>query len=299
MPNFTEQSVYPSGVRRIEETDPIEGGAASTNGAVNSPNNYSLQQLVNRTKWLKDNSIGDSITVPDATEAVAGKIRRATTAEAVSNSPSNNLALSPSKARSIITSISPTISYATTSAPGIVRFPSLERVLEGTSQTLVPNVLRANQFAESTLDVTYGEWETNVGGTNWGSSGDYTYQDVEPFFIKIGDLVIAFVLISFPTQSDKTTHFYGMAPAIKPDSSIEGFCLGNTFYTGTGNNAVNQRDTVFRIVSVFSRSTFSSQTSIKVVPSYSYINPYHSIFAFRTQELTGVGVATLILLYQS
>ena len=72
-----------SDVRRIETTDKSLGGnVLKIDDTMNSPLNFALQGLVNRTEYLRQLTGTIQPTVPEATESRAGKIRFQTAAEA-------------------------------------------------------------------------------------------------------------------------------------------------------------------------------------------------------------------------
>lgn len=223
MPDISEDSTYHNGVRQIETSDAILGGAPEDNlGDINSPINYSLKQLVDRTKWLNDNATTPQV-IGNASESAHGIIRRATEDEALDNNPSDTLALSPSHGKSMIDVYAPAINYATELLSGTARFPDMNTALAGVNQTLVPTVLRGKQMAENLGGASYGVWNPTVGGPNWGLSGDSTYNSQDPIYIKVGNLVMALAFVEFPSQADKTTHFYNFTPGIAQSSDVSGF----------------------------------------------------------------------------
>jgi hypothetical protein len=79
MADLDEAAVFDAGIRQIETTDPVVGGAPNIStgaGMANIPH----QQLARRTLWLKDR-IENDLDV-DGTTAVRGLLRLATTTEA-------------------------------------------------------------------------------------------------------------------------------------------------------------------------------------------------------------------------
>ena len=72
-----------SPVRRLEGSDPLLGGAAVVGGATNSPYNFALKALVNRTEHLRQLSQNIQADIDIATESDAGIIRKHTRAEAL------------------------------------------------------------------------------------------------------------------------------------------------------------------------------------------------------------------------
>ena len=80
MADFTEPT-NPTfvGVRQIETNDPVLGGAPEIGGSVNSPPNYALRALVERTAKLKEDI--EAIDIPAASRTVAGVARLATVAQ--------------------------------------------------------------------------------------------------------------------------------------------------------------------------------------------------------------------------
>ena len=80
MANFTEPA-NPTfvGVRQIETNDPVLGGATEIGGNVNSPVNYALEALVERTAKLKEDV--EAVDIPAATRTTAGVARLATVAQ--------------------------------------------------------------------------------------------------------------------------------------------------------------------------------------------------------------------------
>lgn len=80
MANFPEpENPTFRGVRQIETGDYARGGAARIAGVVNSPMNESLEALVERTQWLKQEVEG--IVIPVASTSVAGTVFLATEQE--------------------------------------------------------------------------------------------------------------------------------------------------------------------------------------------------------------------------
>ena len=80
MADFTEPT-NPTflGVRQFETNDPVLGGAAEIAGIVNSPPNYAIRALVERTQWLKQQIEG--VDVPAASRTTAGIAELATLPE--------------------------------------------------------------------------------------------------------------------------------------------------------------------------------------------------------------------------
>lgn len=143
MPDLTESNEF-SSVRQIEITDSILGGTPYSGDNINSPINVSLQQLANRTHYLRQ-LYASTATVPNADETQHGLVRIATAAE-ITTGTATNRAATPFEVRRKIRTTSPTPSYATTSAAGVVELADSDEINDGSSTTRVATVARFNEM---------------------------------------------------------------------------------------------------------------------------------------------------------
>lgn len=126
MANFTEPTnpTFQS-IRQIETNDPVLGGAAEIANVVNSPVNYALRAMVDRTAWLKAQV--DGISVPNASHSARGIARLATVTQ-VTGGTDDTTIVTPftlqGKLTAAIAAI-PAIPDASTSVKGIVQLSTL------------------------------------------------------------------------------------------------------------------------------------------------------------------------------
>ena len=125
-PEPTSPSFDP--VRIIETNDPVLGGAAEISGVVNSPVNYALRELVERTQYLKQQVEG--ISIPTATRSRAGVAPLASLAE-VNVGANDSKIVTPYLLQQKINDI-PGVDPATTARRGIVELATNIETRTGT-----------------------------------------------------------------------------------------------------------------------------------------------------------------------
>lgn len=152
MADLTETPVFDAGIRQIETTDPVVGGAPNIDSGAGISNIPHLQ-LARRTLWLRDRI--DDIDIA-ATTVARGFVELATNAEAQAGTDATR-AVTPAAAKSAFLEIdmgnATASSAATTSKSGLVELATSAEALAGTDIT---RALTPGTAAAAFLEIDLG-----------------------------------------------------------------------------------------------------------------------------------------------